>query len=284
MNSSADLNASHQLEIAPSSTRSARQLGWSVLLSPARIFGAVALPAVASFFESLASSANGESMKRKLYLLHNLVLITALAVLLAGCIAPQGPLLHDQIGLSFEIRGGQLIPRGLPQPEAWVYLGKKMVPGKALDMTWVKPVVMPPRQDQSGNPPLDDENSEAVVALLDKAHPGKAPEWSECFEYVDLPLPATSPQEYLAGFTKNLKSHCPTASVIPIRVSGTDLLLEINSGGCELYGDQAEIDCFLFGKTDLFHMNYTVKSRELTPEQRGTGIKLVTTWKIKHPN
>jgi hypothetical protein len=195
-----------------------------------------------------------------------------------------GPVAQDKIGLSFEMSGGQLIPRGLPQPEAWVYFGKTMVPGKALDMTWVKPVVMPPRQDQSDNPPLDNENSEAALALLERPQVGKAPEWSECFEYLDLPLPAISPQEYLVGFTEHLESRCPTASVIPIRVSSTDLLLEIKSGGCELYGDQAEIDCFLFGKTDLFHMTYSVKSRELTPEQRETGIKLVTTWKIEHPN
>jgi hypothetical protein len=195
-----------------------------------------------------------------------------------------GPMIHDIIGLSFELHGGQLIPRGLPQPEAWVYLGKQLVPGKGLHMTWVKPVVMPPPQDQSGNPPLDNENSEAAVALLDKPRVGKAPEWSELFEYLDLPLPAVSPREYLVGFTEHLESHCPAASVIPIRVGSADLLLEIKSGGCELYGDEAEIDCFLFGKTDLFHMTYAVKSRELTPGQRETGINMVTTWKIKHPN
>lgn len=195
-----------------------------------------------------------------------------------------GPMAADQIRLSFEMRGDQLIPRGLPQPEAWVYFGKKLVPGKGLDMTWVKPIVKPPGHDQTANPPLDNEHTEAALALLEKPQVGKAPEWSECFEYVDLPLPAISPQEFLAGFTEHLKGHCSTASVIPIRVSSTDLLLEINSGGCELYGDQAEIDCFLFGKTDLFHMNYTVRSRALTPDQRETGIKMVTTWKIEHPN
>jgi hypothetical protein len=57
MNSSADQNASHHLELTPSSTRAARQPGWWVLQSLARIFGAVALLAVASFcvFGFLAS-------------------------------------------------------------------------------------------------------------------------------------------------------------------------------------------------------------------------------------
>lgn len=57
MNSSVDPNAAHQPEIAPASTCSAREPGWSVLQSLARIFGAVALLAVASFcvFGFLAS-------------------------------------------------------------------------------------------------------------------------------------------------------------------------------------------------------------------------------------
>jgi Domain of unknown function (DUF4410) len=194
-----------------------------------------------------------------------------------------GPAVSDRIGLAFDMQSGQLIPSGLPHPENWVYLGIKTVPGKVRNMTWVKPADMPPRQYQRGSPSLDHQNAGVALALLDKPQVGSAPEWSELFEYLEMRRPAMSAQEYLVGFTEQLKSRCPSSSVTPILVSSTELLLEIKSGGCELYGDRDEIDCFLFGETHQFNISYVVKSREMNPEQRESGVTAVTTWKIK-PN
>ena len=192
--------------------------------------------------------------------------------LLGGCATP------DRINMEFDTKSGQPIPVALPHPETWVCLGTRTVPGKLQTMAWVKPVAMAPRQYQSGK-----QSGAAIYqvgVLLYKPLEKYPHEWSESFEYQDLPRPAMSPQKYLDFFKEQQKRICPSGSVSPISISSTELLLEANSGGCERFGDQDEIDCFLFGKTDLFHMNYMVKSREMTPEQREIGIKAVTSWNI----
>jgi hypothetical protein len=119
-----------------------------------------------------------------------------------------------------------------------------------------------------------------VVALFFKPREEYPHEWSESFEYQDLPRPAMSSQEYLDFFKQQQKRACASGSVAPIRVDSTVLLLEAKSGGCERFGDQDEIDCFLFGKTDMFHMSYLVKTFEMTPEQREVAIKAVTAWTL----
>jgi hypothetical protein len=53
-------------------------------------------------------------------------------------------------------------------------------------------------------------------------------------------------------------------------------MFEAKSGGCPHYGDVDEIDRYLFGKSDLFQLEYTVKAREMTPAQRDAGIKAVS--------
>jgi hypothetical protein len=197
---------------------------------------------------------------------------------------PTGPVAHDHIGLAFEFRNGQLIPKGLPQPEAWVYLGKKLVPGRILNMTWVKPIALTSPQNRSQQPSQELGTPAAALALLDMPQVASVPEWSELFEYLNLPLPAMSPQEYLLGFTENFKRHCPAATVTPILVSGTELLLEMKSGGCDKYGDRAEVDRFFFGKANLFHLSYSFKSREMTSAQRDTAIKMLTSWNANRQN
>jgi hypothetical protein len=173
--------------------------------------------------------------------------------LLDGCATTQ-----DHINMAFDMKSGQPIASGLPHPETWVYLGMQRTSDDTLQaMTWVKPVAMTPRPIQSGT--MSSNASVQVVALFFKPREEYPHEWSESFEYQDLPRPAMSSQEYL---------------------DSTVLLLEAKSGGCERFGDQDEIDCFLFGKTDMFHMSYMVKTFEMTTEQREIAIKAVTAWNI----
>ena len=123
--------------------------------------------------------------------------------------------------------------------------------------------------------------SAQAAALFLKPREEYPHEWSESFEYQDLPRPAMSPQAYLDVFKELQLRGCPSGSVTPMRVSSAELLLEAKSGGCQRFGDQDEIDRFLFGKTDMFHMTYMVKTLEMTPEQREAGIKAVTAWNIQ---
>ncbi len=53
-------------------------------------------------------------------------------------------------------------------------------------------------------------------------------------------------------------------------------MLEAKTGGCPRYGEMDEIDRYLFGKSDLFQMAYTVRAREMSPAQRDAGIKSVS--------
>lgn len=194
--------------------------------------------------------------------------------LLGGCATP------DHINMTLDMKSGQPIASGLPHPETWVYLGmQRTSDNKLQSLTWVKPVAMSPRPYQSGS--MSDAASAQVVALFLKPRQEYPHPWSESFEYQDLPRPAISPQAYLEVFKELQLRACSSGSVTPIRVDSTELLLEAKSGGCERYGDQDEIDCFLFGRTDMFHMSYMVKTLEMTPEQREAGIKAVTEWNIQ---
>ena len=194
--------------------------------------------------------------------------------LLDGCATP------DHINMAFDMKSGQPIASGLPHPETWVYLGMQRTSDNKLQaLAWVKPMGMAPRPIYSGS--MSKAASAQVVALFLKPREEYPHAWSESFEYQDLPRPAMSPQEYLDFFKAQQKRACPSGSVTPIRVNSTELLLEAKSGGCERFGDQDEIDCFLFGKTDMFHMSYMVKTLEMTPEQHEIGIKAVTAWNIQ---
>jgi hypothetical protein len=202
------------------------------------------------------------------------VLMGSSLCVLSGCATP------DHINMAFDMKSGQPIASGLPDPETWVYLGMHRTSDNKLQaMTWVKPVAMSPRPYQSGS--MSKAASAQVVAIFLKPLEQYPQAWSDSFEYQDLPRPAMSPQEYLDFFKAQQNRACPSGSVMLIRVNGTELLLEAKSGGCERFGDQDEIDYFVFGRTDMFHMSYMVKTFEMTPEQRETGIKAVTTWNMQ---
>lgn len=203
-----------------------------------------------------------------------LVFVALPLCLLDGCGTP------DHINMAFDMKSGQPIASGLPHPETWVYLGMQRTSDNKLQaLAWVKPVGMIPRPNQSGT--VSSAASAQVAALFLKPREEYPHEWSESFEYQDLPRPAMSPQAYLDVFKELQLRGCPSGSVTPISVNSTELLLEAKSGGCQRFGDQDEIDRFLFGKTDMFHMSYMVKTLEMTPEQRETGIKAVTAWNIQ---
>jgi hypothetical protein len=89
-----------------------------------------------------------------------------------------------------------------------------------------------------------------------------------------------SPQKFLEVFKEEHLRQCPSGSVTPVQVSDTEFLFEVKSGGCPHFGDQDEIDRFLFTESDAFHLIYTVKAREMTPVQRDVGIAAVNKYKL----
>jgi len=184
------------------------------------------------------------------------ILFAGMAIALAGCSGPP-----DRMNSSFTMRNGQPIPAALPDPENWTFLGSQTVPGQYQKQKWVKPAQTQQRQ-------------------LETAVGATAGDGTESFEYQDLRRPAVSPAEYLDTFKALQSRDCPSGTVTPIHVDSAELLLEAKSGGCARFGNQAEIDRFLFGKTDLFHMVYTINSLEMTPDQRALGIKAVNDWNL----
>jgi hypothetical protein len=160
----------------------------------------------------------------------------------------------DKIEWSFNNNGKDRIPDGLPNPEQWVALEKDAdSSGRPSAMTWVR-------------------------------HSGKDPgEWTEMFGYHDLPQEGISPREFFDQFKAGQARQCPSGSVSLIELSDNELMFEAKSGGCPHYGDVDEIDRYLFGKSDLFQMEYTVKAREMTRAQRDTGIKAVSAPRLQRP-
>jgi hypothetical protein len=144
-------------------------------------------------------------------------------------------------------------------------------------MEWVKPVQMEPRPSTVS---ASMQASAQMATQLGK--PAEAPpgDWTESFEYQVVARPSVSPAEYLETFKALQSRDCPSATVTPIRVDSAELLLEAKSGGCARYGDQDEIDRLLFGRNGLFHMVYSVKSLDMTADQRKVGINAVNDWNL----
>jgi hypothetical protein len=139
------------------------------------------------------------------------------------------------------------VPLGLSDSEKWVFLGEKKTPGEMLKWTWAKPSQSDPTQ------------------------------WTELFEYENVPRGKWTAKKYLAMFNTELANRCASAKLIVVRQSDTELLFEINSVGCPSHSDD-EIDLFLFGKSDLFQVVYTVKGREMSEEQRKVGLAALSNW------
>jgi hypothetical protein len=182
----------------------------------------------------------------------------------------------DRISMEFNVESGQPIANGLTTPESWVFLGTQTIPKKMQTMTWVRPIGMAPREVRH----LEQSEAVKVYVLVGKPRESFPGEYSESFEYQDLARPRGTPQQYFEVFKQQQLQACPAGTVALVSVSDTELLLEAKSGGCERFGDQAEIDRFLFGKRDLFHMVYSVKSREMTAEQHAAAMKAVAAWNM----
>jgi len=201
----------------------------------------------------------------------SIVTLAALMLCAAGSAASA-----DSVLMDFDTSSGQPIASGLPNPETWVYLGTQTIPGKMQTMMWVKPTGVPPREVHKDDQTLFSK----AIGMLGKARENYAGDYSESYEYQDLRRPKGSPQQFFEAFKQQQLQSCPTGTVTLISVSATELLLQATSGGCERFGDQDEIDRFLFGKRDMFHMVYMVKARAMTTEQRESGIRAVSTWSM----
>lgn len=190
--------------------------------------------------------------------------------------APPTSKAADRIFMQFDVDSGQPIANGLTNPGSWVFLGTRTIPNKMQTMTWVRPIGMTPREVRH----LDQKEAVKVYVLIGKPRESFSGEYSESFEYQDLARPRGKPQQYFDAFKQQQLQACPSGIVAPISVNETELILEAKSGGCERFGDQDEIDRFLFGRRDLFHMVYSVKLREMTAEQHAAAMKAVTAWQM----
>lgn len=144
------------------------------------------------------------------------------------------------------------VPKGLSDPEMWVFLDVKHVPKELLKWTWAKPSQEDPTQ------------------------------WTELFEYQNTPRGKWTPGKYLENFKKDLANACPIAKLNVTQQTSNELVFELDSIGCPSHGDD-EIDRFLFGKSDLFQLVYTVKGHEMSPEQRSMGMAALGNWGLNPP-
>jgi len=199
-------------------------------------------------------------------------LVPLLALMLAACGGGAAP--KDQMQMEFEVRNGQPIPDAFPDPDRWRFLGAETVARQRQAMVWIKPVVMP-RAADAASP----GGAAQAVELFKRPEPFSG-EWTERFEYQDLPRPNGTPAAYLEIFKAAQARSCASATVEAVRVETAELLLEARSGGCAALGELDEIDRFIFGRTDLFHMVYVVKAHDMTEAQRAVGLKAVNAWNI----
>jgi hypothetical protein len=183
----------------------------------------------------------------------------------------------DQIAMDFDTATGQPIASGLSDPGSWVFLGTKTIPHKLQTMTWVKPDDVAPRESQT----LDQPAALRVYVQINKARDAYRGPYSESFEYQNTPRPRGTPKQYFDDYKREQVKACPTGTAELMRVSDNELLMEAKSGGCEKFGDQDEIERFIFGRQSLFHMIYMVKSRDMTPEQRDAAVKAVSAWNLR---
>lgn len=207
-------------------------------------------------------------------------LFTLLALLLTACAGGDqhtgGNQIarRDRIDMAFNMQTGQPIPEALPDPGRWISLGTETIQGQRQTMVWVKPVAMTPRAAVAS--PIDASKAVQLFRPLESF----SREWTERFEYQDLPRPSVTPAAYLDVFRDLQARNCPSGTVEPLRVESAELLLEARSGGCAAFGEQDEIDRFIFGQSDMFHMIYVVKAHEMTEAQRAIGLKAVNAWNL----
>jgi hypothetical protein len=108
----------------------------------------------------------------------------------------------------------------------------------------------------------------------------RGPKWTELFEYQNAPRPIVSTKQFFARLGDEVVSECPTATFTLIKADRSDLMFQTKSGGCARFGDQDEIERFIFGKSNLFHLMYTARTRVMTPKQRDDAIRLLSSFRL----
>ena len=148
---------------------------------------------------------------------------------------------HVKMSLGFET--GELVPYGLLHPETWVYLGAQTdSQGNPGHMFWIRPLNVVPRAMSK---------EQAIAALKKAGNPlqkpleKETPEFSEAFEFYDLPRPKGTAQQYFEERKQQLLQACPSAALTPIAESDAELLFEMKVTGCAPTPDQDEI-CLLY--------------------------------------
>jgi hypothetical protein len=187
-----------------------------------------------------------------------LLAVLAVVAALAGCDAVDAAL------APIDETADHPVPEGLAHPESWVYLPPPS--NRHADQTtrWVKP------EAPEGTPP---------------GKPGERPryrgKWTEAFEYRTLERPQRPPRDYAETFKQRMERNCPDVTVTPLRISESELLLEVVTHGCEPFGTEDELLRMVFDKPDFVQLGYTVKAAAMTPAQRESGLKAIYAWKFK---
>jgi hypothetical protein len=200
--------------------------------------------------------------------------LLAFAVMLAptACIQPPNVILK-----SFDTTTGEPVPMGLQDPGSWVYLGQQSLPGPVQSMRWIRPEGTPPRPvavpAKDGSAPRPDP-----AAQLGKPATAPTGTWSASYEFQTAPSPGQPGQAYFAAFRRAMMAECPSAEVTPLQLDSVEIVVEAHARGCPRFGQQSQIDRFLFGGTDLYHMVYAIHAGSFAPGQRREALDAVTAW------
>jgi hypothetical protein len=136
-------------------------------------------------------------------------------------------------------------------PEKWVLVSMRQIPDAEVRLTFVR-----------------------------ASERDRGPQWTELFECQNAPRPVVSVQQFFARLGDEVLRECPTATFSLIRRSESDQMFETKSRGCRRFGDQDEIERFIFGESNLFHLMYTVRKPEMSPQQRDDAIRLLASFKL----
>lgn len=202
------------------------------------------------------------------------LLTAGLALAVASCVQAPNTVLK-----SYDISTGEPIPVGLRPPGAWVYLGQETKPPQVQTMRWVRPEGMAPRP---ALPPAQGGAQNGPDPATQLRKPMAAPgAWTASYEFQVMPRPPQPGQEYFASFREAMLAECPSADIRPLQLDSVDIVIEAHARGCARFGQQSQIDRFLFGAKNLYHIVYVIHAGTFTREQHAEALDALRAWSFK---
>lgn len=103
-------------------------------------------------------------------------------------------------------------------------------------------------------------------------------DWSEAMEVINTwkkNFPK-SPEEAYKQVLEKRKKMCPEASFHVISQDNNSILYEIKTVNCPPHPDEHSITRLLYGRTDVFNLIYTNKTKDLPKETREEWIRILS--------